>query len=135
MRKVVDVVSAAQLSHFHTSTIPADVEPPNRSRARASVSRSSRGQQPVISRRGLVDASEVPTFVREALDEILAHIEKHHLVVEGPPFCIRAPRRGHQVDVEVGWPVNSGSAAGRISIGALPGGLARRGNIHGDAVL
>ena len=89
-------------------------------------------QQPVLSRRGRVNVSDVPSFVRAALDELHADIERHHLVVEGPPFCIRHPLRQHEVDVEVGWPVKSESA-GRVSVCGLPRGLARRRSNYDDA--
>lgn len=129
------MVSAAHVSRFprHTPTIHNDVEAPNPfSREGVMVSPSLRTQQQVISKRGRVEASVVPVFVREALDEILAHIERHHVEVQGPPFCNCDPRPAHEVDVEVGWPVTRASAGGRISIGSLPRGLARRGNVHSD---
>ena len=82
-------------------------------------------QQSVLSRRGHLDASDVPSFIRDALDELRADIERHHLQVQGPPFCIRQPGERHDVDVEVGWPVGN-TSTGRVSLCALPSGLARR---------
>ena len=90
-------------------------------------------QQPVLSRRGRVNVSDVPSFVRGALDQLRADIERNNLEVEGPPFCIRHPSRQHEVEVEVGWPVKSESA-GRVSVCGLPRSLARRRSCYADAV-
>lgn len=81
--------------------------------------------QPVLSIRGYVDGSEVPAFIRAALQEIRAHIEHHHLEVQGSPFSICRPASPHGVDVEVGWPVGQAPGGGRISAGALPTGMVR----------
>lgn len=92
-----------------------------------------RDQQSVLSIRARVDASDVPSFIREALDEVRVDIERLHLEVQGPPFCIRHPSRKHEVDVEVGWPVDRASTIGRASVCAIPHGLARRGSRYNDA--
>ncbi len=79
-----------------------------------------------------MEASRLPSFIREALEEFRATIERHHLEVQGPPFCIRQPSRQHEVDVEVGWPVKGASAASRVSTCELPISLARRGSEYSD---
>jgi hypothetical protein len=83
--------------------------------------------QPVLSIHGCVDGSEVPAFIRAALQEIRAHIEHRHLEVQGSPFYICRPASPYGVEVEVGWPVGQASGKGRISSGGLPTGLVRRG--------
>jgi hypothetical protein len=94
---------------------------------------SVRDQQPVLSRRERVDEADVPSFVREALDHVRATIERHHVAVQGPPFCIRRPGLNHKVDVEVGWPVKSSPATLRVAICTLPPGLARPNSDLSDA--
>ena len=119
----------------HATALPGDVEassPPS-PHAHGWVPASRRDQQRVISRRGRVEASRVPSFIREALEEIRDTIERHHVEVQGPPFYIRQPSRLHEVDVEVAWPVKGASAAGRVSTCELPISLARRGSEYGDA--
>jgi hypothetical protein len=114
---------------------PGDVEtsnPPSL-RPRRWVPPSRCDHQRVLSRRDRVEATDVPEFVREALDEIRATIERCHAEVQGPPFCIRHPSRQHGVDIEVGWPVKGASDADRISTCELPNSLARRGSEYGDA--
>lgn len=81
--------------------------------------------QPVLSIRECVGGAEVPAFIRAALQEIRAHIEHHHLEVQGSPFAICRPASPHGIDVEVGWPVGHACGEGRISAGALPTGLVR----------
>jgi hypothetical protein len=95
---------------------------------------SVRSQQPVVSRRGHVDVSDVASFIRGTLDELRSEIQRQRLDVEGPPFCIRQPGPDHQVDVEVGWPVAVGAAAGRVVLCALPAGLVRRSSDYDDAL-
>jgi hypothetical protein len=95
---------------------------------------TARSQQPVVSRRGHVDASEVASFIRGTLDELRSEIHRQRLDVQGPPFCIRQPRPHHEVDVEVGWPVADGAAAGRVVLCALPAGLVRRSSDYDDTL-
>ena len=80
-----------------------------------------------------MEASRLPSFIREALEEIRATIERYHVEVQGPPFYIRHHSRQHEVDVEVGWPVKGASDANRISTCELPSSLARRGSEYSDA--
>lgn len=81
--------------------------------------------RPVLSIRARVQGPEVPSFIRDALQEIRTHIEEHHVEVQGPPFSICRPAPPHGVDVEVGWPVRRATGTGRIQCGALPTGLVR----------
>jgi hypothetical protein len=81
--------------------------------------------RPVLSIRARVEGPEVPSFIRDALQEIRSHIKEHHVEVQGPPFSICRPASPHGVDVEVGWPVRRATGTGRIQCGALPTGLVR----------
>ena len=84
------------------------------------------GFQPVLSIRARVDRTDVPSFIRDALQEIRTYIGDHHVEVEGPPFSICDPGPLHDIDVEVGWPIRRASGAGRIACRELPAGLVRR---------
>lgn len=87
--------------------------------------------QRVLSIRARVDRAEVPSFIRDALREIRACIEEHHVDIEGPPFSISHPAPGNRLDVEVGWPVGLvDGCSGRIACRELPAGLVRRGWDH-----
>jgi hypothetical protein len=76
--------------------------------------------QPVLTIRARVPTDEVPAFTRDALQEIRAYIERHHLRAEGPPFSIRHHASSGLVDVETGWPTRGAPGSGRIHSGALP---------------
>lgn len=81
--------------------------------------------QPVLTIRRCVEPTDVPAFVRDALHEIRAYIEDHHVEVRGEPFSICHTRSPDGVDVEVGWPVTEAAGTERISSGALPLTLVR----------
>jgi hypothetical protein len=81
--------------------------------------------QYVLCVRSRVDESTVPSFVRDSLREIRAHIEGDHIEVVGAPFLITRPASPGRLDVEVGWPVRNASSTVRIQAGALPINLLR----------
>ena len=80
----------------------------------------------VLSIRARVREPDIPSFIRNALQEIHTHIETHRVQVQGPPFFISRQVSSGDVDVEVGWPVCPSPGAGRIASGVLPVALARR---------
>ena len=84
----------------------------------------------VLSIHARVEEADVAAFVRDALEEIRAHIEAHHADVQGPPFSICRPVSPHTVDVEVGWPVERSPGGGRIASAVEPAVLVRRGDDH-----
>ena len=88
--------------------------------------------QPVLSIRGRVEESAVPSFIQHALHEIRVHIENSRVEVQGAPFTICRPAGPHRVDVEAGWPVSHATSSGRITAGTLPMGLVRRGPDAGE---
>jgi hypothetical protein len=121
------------IAHVEAIRRPHDVEVPARDHERGSTtSRQHEGPpwaidtfRQVLSIRAIVEGPEVPSFIRDALQEIRTHIEEHRLEVQGPPFSICRPAPPRGVDIEVGWPVRQATGAGRIQCGALPTGLVR----------
>jgi formate-dependent phosphoribosylglycinamide formyltransferase (GAR transformylase) len=81
-------------------------------------------EQPILSIRASVPKADASTFVAEALRDIRAFMQEHHLRAAGPPFSI-CRGRADEVDVEAGWPVTSRPVAGtsRIHAGSLPRSL------------
>lgn len=85
--------------------------------------RTARGDQPILSVRGAVPETDAGAFIAEALHDIRAYMQEHHISSAGPPFSICRPR-GSSVDVEAAWPT-AGAVAGtsRIHAGSIPRSL------------
>lgn len=79
-----------------------------------------RAFQRVLTIRAQVQEDEVPAFTRSALQEVRAYIERHGLLIDGPPFVLSRPAPAHRVDVEAGWPTRGAPGSGRIQSGAIP---------------
>lgn len=79
-----------------------------------------RAFQRVLTIRAQVQENEVPAFTRSALHEVRAYIERHGLLIDGPPFVLSRPAPAHRVDVEAGWPTRGAPGSGRIQSGAIP---------------
>lgn len=89
----------------------------------------SHDEQPILSIRACVPKADASTFVAEALRDIRAFMQEHHLRAAGPPFSI-CRGRADEVDVEAGWPVTGKPVGGtsRIHAGSLPRSLT--GKVH-----
>jgi hypothetical protein len=83
------------------------------------------GEQPILSIRASIPKTDADRFVADALHDVRAFMQEHHVRPAGPPFSI-CRARGDNVDVEAGWPTATKPLAGtsRIHTGSLPRGLA-----------
>lgn len=80
--------------------------------------------QPILSIRASVPRAEAEVFIAQALQDIRAFMQEHHVPAAGPPFSICRPRGGN-LDIEAGWPTTGKPRAGtnRIHSGSLPRAL------------
>jgi hypothetical protein len=83
-------------------------------------------ERSVVTIRARVRADAAHDFIAEALRDIRAYLQEHHLRPSGPPFSISRAHGGDQLDVEAGWPIPQPvPGTSRIHSGTLPTALAR----------
>lgn len=79
--------------------------------------------QPILSIRASVPTADANEFIADALRDIRAYLEEHHISPAGPPFSICRPS-GSSLDVEAGWPTERPcTGTSRIHAGAHPRSL------------
>jgi hypothetical protein len=83
-------------------------------------------ERSVVTIRAHIRADAVADFVADALRDIRAYLQEHHLRPNGPPFSISRAHGGDELDVEAGWPIlQPVPGTSRIHTGTLPTALAR----------
>ena len=126
-----------------TPTVPHDTHRRQRDEQRASSTRQPNeprpvprehqqhglrpaGQQPVLSTRARVRESDSAHFIQDALEDIRAYMQEHHIHPAGPPFARCRSTGAGTLDIETGWllerPVQG---SGRIHAASLPTTLIR----------
>lgn len=76
--------------------------------------------EPILSIRATVLKGDAEGFIAQALHDIRAYMQEHHVAPAGAPFSICRPC-GNDLDIEAGWPTDRPLAGtSRIHCGALP---------------
>jgi hypothetical protein len=82
--------------------------------------------QAVLSIRGFVAGEDAPEFISNALRDVRAYMQEHHVPPSGPPFSISRVR-GDALEVEAGWPTAKPvPGTSRIHCGSMPPTLIRK---------
>jgi hypothetical protein len=78
-------------------------------------------EQPALSIRARVHDEDAAQFIRDALRDIRAYMQEHHVNAAGPPFSICLPVPPDRLDIEAGWPLEVPvDGTGRIHSSSLP---------------